>query len=637
MNSPISTLPRIFLFVFFIGAGFLKAVEILTPAGEVGPNRAVIGEVLEFGTFRLKSPSKRKVSKTTPDGSTVEAPDAQFTRYTDAIEAQPGTRFGFRFRIRNLPDERETVFRTVVRHPPMRLPSGKTRDHYEMETRLRVFGGSVIETTGYGFDHDFERVPGRWTFEHWYGDKLVVAQSFTVLTPEVAAERQRKMAARFEAQQQLPKIEWEKPLTVGQVAALACNQPRFGVEPGPSYVQITRRSSGFWSGGKYYVFRAEDVPVWKALLSDETASIYGRMIAAGFLLHAGDQDARDFLQSQIESFYRRYNHNAAEVIIQGAWDFPCDPWFEDRLIESIQDERLIGEFSSSSSIPGDFRLFGEGDQLDLMCSTFERVCYALGRAKSRKAVTPLLRWLDSEWGRDSAIEALGDIGDESVAPTLMKRLEAGDTSAARLITALGKLKYRPLISLLIARMDTDLKNDVPKQDGGENSLNALLNLQAKEAIPVVRAWAVHPKIYSQAQARRVLAHLENDDPIPALFLLLKDEKDEYRQCAVIEDLAATRSTRVLQPLLDAAKTSPHTSVRAAAMRGLGTIGSDESLHALTELSHTEFSGWQRVRGVTPQEIIAQVLEAATKQKLRLDFSAWETWLHDHPGFPEMTK
>ena len=312
-------------------------------------------------------------------------------------------------------------------------------------------------------------------------------------------------------------------------------------------------------------------------------------------------------------------------------------WFEDRLIESIQDERLIGEFSSSSSIPGDFRLFGEGDQLDLMCSTFERVCYALGRAKSRKAVTPLLRWLDSEWGRDSAIEALGDIGDESVAPTLMKRLEAGDTSAARLITALGKLKYRPLISLLIARMDTDLKNDVPKQDGGENSLNALLNLQAKEAIPVVRAWAVHPKIYSQAQARRVLAHLENDDPIPALFLLLKDEKDEYRQCAVIEDLAATRSTRVLQPLLDAAKTSPHTSVRAAAMRGLGTIGSDESLHALTELSHTEFSGWQRVRGVTPQEIIAQVLEAATKQKLRLDFSAWETWLHDHPGFPEMTK
>ena len=119
--------------------------------------------------------------------------------------------------------------------------------------------------------------------------------------------------------------------------------------------------------------------------------------------------------------------------------------------------------------------------------------------------------------------------------------------------------------------------------------------------------------------------------------LLKDEGNEYRQCDLIRDLAATRSAHVLQPLIEIAKTSAHSTVRACAMTGLGTIGSGESLRALIELSREEFSKGPVFKGSTFQIVIADALEKATKQKLYLDFAAWEKWLREHPGFPAMTK
>ena len=624
---------RIVMFLVFATAGVLSAAEIVTTAREAAPNHKVIGEVLEFGTFELKKPSKRKANKETPDGYTVEAPGARFTRYTDAIEAKPGVKFGFRFRIRNLPEQGEVVLRTVVRHPLMRLPSGETRDHYETETRIRLFSDTVLETTGYGLDHPFERVPGRWTFEHWYGDTLAVSQSFTILDTKAAAERRRKITARLETWKRLPKLEWNKPLTVEQVTALACNRPQFGVEPGPFFVQTRRRLSGFWSGGEHYEFRAEDAPIWEALLFDETASIYGRMIAAGFLLKTNHHGAKEFLQAQINSFYRRYAHNAAEVIRWQTSALPNDPWWEDRLIELIQDQRLIGGFSSSTQIPGDFRLFEEDDSWDLMHSTFSDVCYALGRMKCRKAVPTLMQWIDSEEA-GSAISALGEIRDESVAPELMKRLGTKGAPDHIIIPALANLHYPPVIPIAIQRLEAALSVDPPKPDGTSGCLAALWSLKAKEAIPVITEWAANPKVYERAFARRILAHLENEDPIPALLQLLKDENYEYDQCHLIDDLAVTRSARVFSPLVEIAKTSTHTSVRTAAIRGLGTIGSDESLRALVELSREEFPKWYS-RGGTPQQIIAETLARVTKRQLKSDFAAWEKWLRDHPGFPPM--
>jgi HEAT repeat protein len=370
------------------------------------------------------------------------------------------------------------------------------------------------------------------------------------------------------------------------------------------------------------------------LLENEAASVYGRMIAAGFLQRLNDVDARQFLEAQIRSYYRRYNHNAAYVLLCEFAHNPDDLWIQDCLIELLQDERLIDDNGFNEY--GDYTLYVEGDEANLRSGLFDKLCANLGFKRCRRAVSALLQWIDSEEAA-RAISALGDIGDESVAPELIKRLGKGEFLDATIILALGKLHYRPIAPVAIHRLEAGLAVEPPKQDGGEECLNALLQLNAKEAVPTIKAWAANSKIYSRALARRVLAHLENEDPVPALFQLLESEIEVYRKCDLVRDLAATRSRRVLQPLIEIVKGSSQTPLGAAVLWGLGTIGSDESLHALLELSRAGLpKGGPSKRG-TLHDIIAESLEAATKQRFHLDFAAWEKWLNEHPGFPEMTK
>lgn len=130
----------------------------------------VKGEVIEFGAFDLGpgAPGSRR---------------AQFVEHTPVIVARLGSHFGFRFKVTVVPDRVATIdLKTVVTHPPMKMPDGRIRTHYELVTTIPIENGSGASVTGYGFDHPYEMVPGVWTFEHLYLGKTVVKQSFTVLS-----------------------------------------------------------------------------------------------------------------------------------------------------------------------------------------------------------------------------------------------------------------------------------------------------------------------------------------------------------------------------------------------------------------------------------------------------------------------
>jgi hypothetical protein len=52
---------------------------------------------------------------------------------------------------------------------------------FQHTVRIALGTGDVA---GYGFDHDFELVPGKWTWEVWSGERKLAEQSFDVIQPQ---------------------------------------------------------------------------------------------------------------------------------------------------------------------------------------------------------------------------------------------------------------------------------------------------------------------------------------------------------------------------------------------------------------------------------------------------------------------
>jgi hypothetical protein len=129
----------------------------------------VVGAVTDFGVFELGAgePGTRQ---------------ARFTERTHVIVPRLGRQFGFRFKLENVPHSATAIdLETYVTHPPIRMPNGQIRTHYELLTTIPARDGVAMSVTGYSFDRPQEMSPGVWTFEHRYHGKALVKQSFTVL------------------------------------------------------------------------------------------------------------------------------------------------------------------------------------------------------------------------------------------------------------------------------------------------------------------------------------------------------------------------------------------------------------------------------------------------------------------------
>ena len=97
---------------------------------------------------------------------------------TTNIPARVGVRFGFRYEILGMPANAPIISSMVIRHPPIKnSTTGRTEtsDSY----RLKSWMGKTY-TSG-SLDEPSDCVPGPWTFEVWYGGKMLCEQSFLVV------------------------------------------------------------------------------------------------------------------------------------------------------------------------------------------------------------------------------------------------------------------------------------------------------------------------------------------------------------------------------------------------------------------------------------------------------------------------
>ena len=102
-------------------------------------------------------------------------------RETETLEACLGVEFGYQLEIGGLKPGAPFTYRKVVRHPAIRLPDGTTSKGYEKSTTTEVREeGTVVTHQGFGIDHFYEEVPGRWEFEFWSGGKKLASRTFTL-------------------------------------------------------------------------------------------------------------------------------------------------------------------------------------------------------------------------------------------------------------------------------------------------------------------------------------------------------------------------------------------------------------------------------------------------------------------------
>ena len=97
------------------------------------------------------------------------------------IEAKVGVHFGLRYRVIGRPNNATVKLTSVTQYPVpgLKKPGTQTVQDRGEHSLFATIG--AINYRGYVFEHDWELVPGTWTFELWDGKRKLASQTFDVV------------------------------------------------------------------------------------------------------------------------------------------------------------------------------------------------------------------------------------------------------------------------------------------------------------------------------------------------------------------------------------------------------------------------------------------------------------------------
>jgi hypothetical protein len=124
-----------------------------------------------------------------PTGTIGTASNWHFVSKTSEVAGEVGTQFGIEFRLEGNP-----VDDTVTLHMVLKFPRQGIRNPHTgatMHTADITFPDLKIGALcllGYGFDNAWEIVPGVWTEQIWYQDRMLAERTFTVSSRKAAID-----------------------------------------------------------------------------------------------------------------------------------------------------------------------------------------------------------------------------------------------------------------------------------------------------------------------------------------------------------------------------------------------------------------------------------------------------------------
>jgi hypothetical protein len=139
-------------------------------------------EVVSAGLFKSKV-AKKVASPGSASGTRDVIASEKLLRRTTEIKAKPGLEFGLRYRIVGKPKGAKVAVKIVTIYPAdgLRNPKADKPTQREELNVDRPIGKVLYES--YHFDHDWEMVPGTWSFEIWYDGHKMTEQKFTITKP----------------------------------------------------------------------------------------------------------------------------------------------------------------------------------------------------------------------------------------------------------------------------------------------------------------------------------------------------------------------------------------------------------------------------------------------------------------------
>lgn len=136
--------------------------------------------IVEAGIFQGRT-TRSTIAPGSPTGTNEGVADVRLVDASLRVPGKVGVLFGVRFQVSGAPAGASVGLREVWRLP---LPGARNpangRVFLESTYDFRATIGQIA-FRGYGFDHDWEIVPGEWMIEIWDGVRKMAMHRFTVV------------------------------------------------------------------------------------------------------------------------------------------------------------------------------------------------------------------------------------------------------------------------------------------------------------------------------------------------------------------------------------------------------------------------------------------------------------------------
>ncbi len=139
-------------------------------------------KILDYGIYHAKIVEKVDTEKTATGDRNIIETTGIIKRTTD-IPASVGTRFGILYVVEGEPSGETVELKKITIYPKTGLKNPHKKgvvykSEYAIEAEIGIEGHS-----GYGFDYEWEAVPGEWMIQLWYKGKKLAEKTFTVRKP----------------------------------------------------------------------------------------------------------------------------------------------------------------------------------------------------------------------------------------------------------------------------------------------------------------------------------------------------------------------------------------------------------------------------------------------------------------------
>jgi hypothetical protein len=164
--------------------GFLLAAFVVAAVSTAAAQSVRVDgiDVVDKGIYEITA-GKKTADPNTPTKEITAVTGEKLVTATDTVAGKIGTEFGLRYVVKGDPAGAEAPLDFVITYPP---PGLKDPAEAAPVTESRYSRGKKIGDTiylGYGFENDWEIVPGTWTFAIFHDGKKLAEESFTVTAP----------------------------------------------------------------------------------------------------------------------------------------------------------------------------------------------------------------------------------------------------------------------------------------------------------------------------------------------------------------------------------------------------------------------------------------------------------------------